>query len=116
MNSADYPDFVHSRTKPMETPLLNILHMAVGISGEAGELLDAIKKVWIYGKPLDTENVIEELGDLLFYTQGMINLIEDCEDFPLNLDVVIQLNMVKLYERYPNGYTDADAIERKDKQ
>ena len=116
MNSADYPNFVRSRTKPMETPLLNILHMAVGISGEAGELLDAVKKAWAYGKPLDTENVIEELGDLLFYIQGMINLIEDCEDFPLNLDDLVMLNMKKLYERYPNGYTDADAIERKDKQ
>lgn len=112
----NYPNFVHSRTKPMETPLLNILHMAVGISGEAGELLDVVKKSWVYNKPLDIDNVLEELGDLVFYIQGMINVIEDYEDFPLNLDTVILLNMVKLYERYPNGYTDADAIERKDKQ
>ncbi len=116
MNPADYPNFVRSRTKPMETPLLNILHMAVGISGEAGELLDAVKKAWVYNKPLDIDNVLEELGDLMFYIQGMINVIEDYEDFPLNLDTVILLNRVKLYERYPNGYTDADAIERKDKQ
>ena len=47
------------------------LHMVIGISGEAGELLDALKKVSIYRKPLDRENVIEELGDLEFYMQGL---------------------------------------------
>ena len=41
----------------------HLLHMAVGISGEAGELLDAIKKNAIYGRALDVNNVIEELGD-----------------------------------------------------
>lgn len=38
--------------------------MATGVSGEAGELLDAVKKSVVYKKPLDRENVVEELGDL----------------------------------------------------
>lgn len=47
------------------TPMqADLLHMAVGVSGEAGELLDAIKKATIYNKPLDVENMIEELGDI----------------------------------------------------
>ena len=45
--------------------------MVVGVSGEAGELLDAVKKAVIYRKPLDLENVIEELGDLEFYMEGL---------------------------------------------
>jgi NTP pyrophosphatase (non-canonical NTP hydrolase) len=46
------------------------LHMAVGIAGEAGELLDAIKKGFAYNKPLDRANIVEELGDTLFYIEG----------------------------------------------
>ena len=45
----------------------DLLHMAAGISGEAGELLDCIKKHVIYNKPLDRENAIEELGDIEAY-------------------------------------------------
>ena len=49
----------------------HLLHMAVGVSGEAGELLDAVKKAVIYRKPLDCENVVEELGDIEFYLEGL---------------------------------------------
>ncbi len=49
----------------------NLLHMVIGISGEAGELLDAIKKAVIYRKELDRTNVIEELGDIEFYLEGL---------------------------------------------
>ena len=48
------------------------LHAAVGICGEAGELIDAVKKNWIYGADLDLENVLEECGDLLFYVAAML--------------------------------------------
>jgi hypothetical protein len=47
------------------------LHMAIGVSGEAGKLFDAIKKFAIYQKPLDFTNLIEELGDIEFYLQGL---------------------------------------------
>ena len=50
--------------------LLHSLHMKLGSAGEAGELLDALKKNLIYGKELDTANVVEELGDSLFYAVG----------------------------------------------
>jgi hypothetical protein len=46
------------------------LHMAIGVSGEAGELLDTIKKFAIYQKPLDFTNLIEELGDIEFYKRA----------------------------------------------
>ena len=50
---------------------LDLWHMATGVSGEAGELLDAVKKHVIYNKELDRENIIEELGDLEFYMEGL---------------------------------------------
>ena len=88
----------------------DLLHMAVGVSGEAGELLDAIKKHVIYQKPLDVENVKEELGDLLFY---MSNLMQSVG---LSFEEVLQHNVDKLSVRYSSGsYSNKQAQERADK-
>lgn len=89
----------------------HMMHMAIGISGEAGELLDAIKKRVIYRKNLDRENVIEELGDLEFYLEGLRQGIgvtrEEC----------IDANIAKLSKRYEGlRYSDTAAQERADKQ
>jgi NTP pyrophosphatase (non-canonical NTP hydrolase) len=85
------------------------LHMAIGVSGEAGELLDAIKKFAIYQKPLDLENVVEELGDIEFYLQGIR------QAFCIDREYVLQQNIVKLRKRYGKTYTNAAAIARADK-
>ena len=88
----------------------NLLHMGVGAAGEAAELLDAIKKHVIYQKPLDVENVKEELGDLLFY---MSNLMQSVG---LSFEEILQHNIDKLSVRYSKGsYSNAQAQERADK-
>ena len=88
----------------------NLLHVGVGVSTEANELLDAIKKHTIYQKPLDVENVKEELGDLLFY---MSNLMQSVG---LSFEEVLQHNVDKLSVRYSSGkYSNAQAQERADK-
>lgn len=86
-----------------------LMHMAAGLSGEANEVLDHVKKVWVYNKPIDRENMIEELGDSFYYFTGLLILLG------IELKDVIEANMVKLAKRYPNGYSDQAAIERKDK-
>lgn len=106
-----YADFVGRLFKVMSTHPDSMMHAAVGVAGEAGELADAIKKVWVYGKTLDRVNVVEELGDLRFYMQALQLLlgITDAE--------VIGHNAAKLEARYPDGhYTDAAAQARADKQ
>jgi len=86
------------------------LHMAVGVAGEAGELLDAIKKEVIYNKALDRENVIEELGDLEFYMEGLR------QGLGITREETLTRNIEKLSVRYNNFfYSDAAAIERADK-
>lgn len=88
----------------------HLLHMAVGIAGEAGELLDAIKKAAIYNKPIDLENVIEELGDLEFYMQGMRFALG------INRSDTIEYNIEKLSKRYNSGsYSNQQAQDRADK-
>ena len=88
----------------------NLLHMSVGISGEAGELLDAIKKHVVYQKPLDVENVKEELGDLLFYMSNIMQSVG------LTFEEILQHNIDKLSVRYSSGvYSNQQAQERADK-
>lgn len=89
----------------------NLIHMVLGISGEAGELLDAIKKCTIYNRPLDRKNVIEELGDLDFYMEGLRQALE------ITREECLKANIEKLSKRYPGiRYTDEAAKERLDKK
>ena len=88
----------------------NLVHLALGISGEAGEVVDAIKKAAIYKKPLDRENIIEELGDLEFYMEGLRQAIG------VTREEVIDTNVRKLSVRYASGkYSDKQAQDRADK-
>lgn len=97
--------------KTMSSEKADLVHMAMGIAGEAGELLDAVKKHVMYNKDLDIENVIEELGDLEFYMEGMRQILL------LNRDAILAENIEKLMVgRYPNGYSDQAAQERADKK
>lgn len=122
MDKIDYKDMVRELAKPgddivasLSPAKAHLLHMAIGISGEAGELLDAIKKYVIYNKPLDIENVIEELGDLEFYLEGFR------QGTSLNRDAIVEANIDKLARgpkaRYKGGkYSDKAAQDRADKQ
>lgn len=50
------------------------LHMAVGIAGEAGELCQAIYSIEKF-ELIDKENIVEELGDLEFYIEGLRQVV-----------------------------------------
>lgn len=87
----------------------HLFHMAAGISGEAGELLDAIKKAVIYRKELDHTNVVEELGDLEFFMEGLR------QGLGITREETLTANIDKLSVRYSGGYSDAAAKARADK-
>lgn len=106
-----YDNFVALLAKPLESPTLNALHGAVGISGEAGELLDAIKKIWVYNKDVDRTNIVEELGDIRFYMQLVMNT------YGITEQEVLDHNATKLSIRYKQlTYSDSAAQERADKK
>lgn len=92
---------------------INVLHACVGICTEAGEAADAGKKYGFYNKPIDRENVVEELGDLEFYMQALRS------ELGITREETLIANMHKLTKgpnaRYKNGYSDQAAIERADK-
>jgi len=113
-----YEKFVGNLVKPGQdiidslTPQsMNLLHMAVGVSGEAGELIDAVKKHVVYEKELDVTNIIEELGDLEFYMQEIRSMLG------VSREIVIHANKAKLSERYKKlHFTNEAAQDRADKK
>jgi NTP pyrophosphatase (non-canonical NTP hydrolase) len=105
-----YDNFVRLLFKA-DTEAFMALHCAIGVAGEAGELADAIKNEYIYNKPRNIANVIEELGDLLFYAHATMN------HYNLTEQEVLQANAVKLCRRYKGlKYSDQAAQDRADKQ
>lgn len=89
-----------------------LLTACLGLSAEAGEFTEVVKKIVFQGKPLDEDNIWHmqrELGDVMWYwMQGCIALKIDPNE-------VIQMNIDKLKSRYPGGDFDAHYSEnRKD--
>lgn len=114
---SDFSEMVEALSKPgvdivrsMSPTRAHVLHMAVGISGEAGELLDAVKKHVIYDKALDRTNVVEELGDLEFYMEGLRRSLD------ITREETLEHCQDKLAKRYASGsYSNRAAQERADK-
>jgi NTP pyrophosphatase (non-canonical NTP hydrolase) len=112
-----HPELVTALVKPgaaiveqLTPEMANLWHMSTGVSGEAGELLDAIKRFSVYNKPLDRINVIEELGDLEFYLEGIR------QQLGLTRQEILDYNIAKLSARYSSlTYSDQAAQERADK-
>ncbi len=85
----------------------NLVHMALGITGEAGEVADVIKKHYAYGKTLDVQHLVEEVGDIMFYLNGLLAEVD------VEWAEVLELNIKKLEARYPDLRFNADhAINR----
>jgi NTP pyrophosphatase (non-canonical NTP hydrolase) len=83
-----------------------IEHGAMGAVTEAGELMDIVKKCKIYGKEFDKLHMIEEMGDLMWYLAIL------CDDLEVSFEEVWEKNIKKLKTRYPERYTDDNAINR----
>lgn len=89
--------------------LIRLIHASMGMSGETGEITDTIKKNLMYDKPVDTENLKEECGDVLWYMAIMLH------ELGSSFEEIMEQNVAKLLKRYPNGFTEEDAIARADK-
>lgn len=98
------------RTAKEMTEEADLIHAALGLASEAGEFADAIKKSFAYEKELDVENLVEELGDLLWFVALA------CKALNVPMDAVAVGNVAKLYKRYPEKFTNEAANERADKQ
>tara|TARA_A100001015_G_scaffold109809_1_gene121852 strand:- start:282 stop:668 length:387 start_codon:yes stop_codon:yes gene_type:complete len=90
-----YSQFVEDKifTKEQERLVENTL----GLVGEAGEVSEKVKKLFRDKSKFKDEDILKELGDVLFYTVALANL------FGGNLRKVMEMNMAKLDDREQRG-------------
>ena len=95
-------------TQDADTPRL--LTAAFGMSAEAGEFTEVVKKIVMQGKPYNEENVFHmkrELGDICWY------LAQACMALDTNFEEILQMNFEKLSARYPEGTFDVHRSENR---
>lgn len=92
---------------PKGSDIEDLLHGALGVAGEGGEVVDIIKKSWAYGKPLDRAHLIEEIGDSMWYFNLIIRTLG------VTWGEVLAANVAKLSARYPDKrFSSSQAINR----
>ncbi len=72
---------------------------ALGLSGEAGEVTDHVKKIVFQGHEIDRQIMAEELGDVLWYVASLLDALD------LDMSDVLEANIAKLRARYPEGFS-----------
>jgi len=110
--SQDYSHFT-ARLFQLERegfPTQRLLTAAVGMSAEAGEFTEVVKKIIFQGKPVNEENLFHlkrELGDIMWY------VAQACIGLGVSLEEVIEMNVDKLVSRYPGGEFDVHYSENR---
>ena len=92
------------------TNVPQLMTAALGLSAEAGEFTEVVKKIFLQGKPYNEENVFHmkrELGDICWY------LAQACMALDTTFDEVIEMNVEKLKARYPGGEFDVHKSENR---
>ena len=74
-----------------------LVENTLGLYGEAGEVSEKVKKLFRDKDKFKDEDMLKELGDVLFYTVALANI------FGGNLRKVMEMNMAKLDDREQRG-------------
>lgn len=108
MNLNEYQKEVLRTASANKGPAMEMAVSSLGLTGEAGEFADLIKKHVGHGHVLDTAKAAKELGDVLWYVARLAEMIG------YDLDTVAQMNVDKLRKRYPNGFSTEASLKRVD--
>ena len=110
--SSEYPKLV-GRLDELEgqgADVSRLLTAAFGMSAEAGEFSEVVKKIFLQGKPYNEDNIFHmkrELGDLCWY------LAQACMALDITFEEVLEMNYEKLSARYPEGSFDVYRSENR---
>ena len=111
--SSDLPQLLSRMTEldvTDDADIPRLLTAALGLSAEAGEFTEVVKKIILQGKPYNEDNVFHmkrELGDICWY------LAQACMALDTTFDEIIEMNVDKLKARYPGGEFDVHKSENR---
>lgn len=98
MKFNEYKEKLNWSSDDCELTKENLSYAAMGLSGEAGEVTDYIKKVVFHSHDLSKEKIAEELGDVLWYVTYTASLLG------YSLEDIALKNIEKVHKRYPEGW------------
>ncbi len=87
-----------------------LITAAFGLTAEAGEFTEVVKKIILQGKPYNEENIFHMksvLGDICWY------LAQACMALDTSFDEIMEMNVDKLKARYPGGEFDVHKSENR---
>jgi NTP pyrophosphatase (non-canonical NTP hydrolase) len=85
-----------------------LVNYGLGLTGEAGEVADIIKKSQFHGHVVESDEVKKELGDVLWYLSQIARVAG------LTLEEIAVANIDKLKRRYPEGFSTEASINREE--
>lgn len=106
MTPNEYQELAMRTANPDQNPSDAIVTAALGLTGESGEFADRLKKWFAQGHEFDRDGLIKELGDVQWY----IALAAD--SLGTTIEAVMERNILKLRERYPNGFDPGLSVNR----
>ena len=83
-----------------------LINSVMGLCGESGEAIDIVKKWMAHGHELDKAHLAKELGDVAWY------LAEAATALDMDLEDILQMNIEKLKNRYPEGFSSERSLLR----
>lgn len=101
-----YPLLVEKTRRNDLTFEEQLKNASMGLAGETGEVVDIIKKHSYQGHELKIEELLDELGDVMYYLCWLCILLQ------VDLSEICFNNMKKLTGRYPNGFEAERSINR----
>ena len=87
-----------------------LITAAFGLTAEAGEITEVVKKIILQGKPYNEDNIFHmkrELGDICWY------IAQACMALDTSFDEIMEMNVDKLKARYPGGEFDVHKSENR---
>lgn len=106
MNLDKYQRLAARTLNDDETQCMQLAIYGLGLAGEAGEVVEAIKKHVGHGHNLDTEKLEKELGDVLWYLAAIATRNG------ISMTNVAEVNIKKLMKRYPDGFSSERSVNR----
>ena len=106
LTANDYQRMAMRTAGEYSTSYDKLRNAVYGLNGEAGEVIDLLKKHEFQGHDLPDEKLVDECGDVLWYCA----LLADALGF--TLEQVMNRNIDKLRKRYPDGFDKNRSINR----
>lgn len=107
MNFNDYQD--QANDTAIYPSSARLTYPALGLTGEAGEVADKIKKIIRDNRTLDAKERVEiakEVGDVLWYIAAL------ARDLGIDMETMARMNLEKLADRAQRGVISGSGDNR----